>query len=53
MQELGEIPDHIKIAETQGFDDEEGNGDMFGNDDDDDSDDGAEESKKEINIDDI
>ena len=53
LQELGELPDHIKIAEG-GFgldDDEDGFGMAMGSDDEDDDDD--EEVKKDINIDDI
>lgn len=49
LQELGEIPDHVKIAEGGiGLSDEEGG---FGMDSDDDY--GDEEEKKDVNIDDI
>ena len=51
LQELGEIPDHVKIAEGGvGLDDD--GFEINGHSDDDDDDD-EEEQKKEINIDNI
>ena len=48
LQELGEIPDHVKIAEGGiGLSDDEGGYGMDSDDDDD------EEEKKDVNIDDI
>ncbi len=50
LQELGEIPDHVKIAEG-GIGLSDGDDDFGGGDDDDDDD--EEEKKEEINIDNI
>jgi translation initiation factor 1A len=52
LQELGEIPEHIKIAEG-GIGMDEENGAFYGpeNDEDEEGDEGNEEEKKEIDID--
>jgi len=52
LQELGELPDHIKIAEGgYGLSDDEEGGFIGGGSDDEDGD--EEEKKQDINIDDI